>query len=985
MTAKPAMPAWQQAELERSKAERARRQQEEEAAEEAKRLAAHARGRKASATSESGLSFRSRRRNSSDITDHRSMHQRMLEDGGSIETKGRRKGRGVAAPVAPAKSERYGAVKAAFNKFDADGSGDIDKKEMKMAMKALGLADRAAMKKLFAEADADGGGTVDYMEFRQMICRSTFADLSARLTAATPDEETIIGTFMAGTESVLAAEHVLVYKYQLGELVLVASSTQDARTEVPLKIQAGTTLGPEQYEKAVRTCETAVLDPTKVEVKHLGGSVASLIVAPISSPGDRLLGLIEFVNVEAAFDDSEKDFASKLSQQLAKTLAVASQWGATSTPLRGVHQCPRLLKMTVSSKEESYEKIGDCVVDVCNCLQGQNPEWHLYVMFLGAIVDGERWDDRSRICDPRVAATLAPLENVMVVEVSIREEDWTKVDATFPLCNHPRWILTQLPTLCHWSATRPRLQEIKLKKLGAIENLEEFVRCTLSGGTYEARRARTSRDWTLPPPPKVDEHSSRSESRAALLEQMQLHRAASEALLKHKSRLDENIGQLEKMLAELGDASRQPSRPGSGRGSSQPNAKRKPRISFSKQQDVHQPLNGESLNGEAVNGEAASSGGEEVGEARARGEATPRPKAHMQNGNGVDSPTPPLVGGEATSSDGTVAIQDRIRVGGASADGTTSEPLPNEDGIRIVAEAEAEAERAGGAGPSAPLAVDAPPPGPAAAATSETAEALEAYAQQMVPRVAESASASAASAAPTDLEAYFKSTCPSLLEAAGAGAGGSASSDVPEGAEGAEGAGVVHAALGRALGGDGQLDEVLRAVPQEPLDAAATARFDGYVRGALQTLESRMSGEEAATAVELDEQHTPDQDAVTLTVGSGGGFATGGSKGDSFTTTNTGPDEAGSESGSQSARQRATLAAANGQPTSARKISMEAQWQNGRKPDAAAPTVPMDEKEFMKPVGSFRNGSRRPTRELTSQGSEGSAPPERLPVNEAAP
>ena len=44
--------------------------------------------------------------------------------------------------------------------------------------------------------------------------------------------------------------------------------------------------------------------------------------------------------------------------------------------------------------------------------------------------------------------------------------------------------------------------------------------------------------------------------------------------------------------------------------------------------------------------------------------------------------------------------------------------------------------------------------------------------------------------------------------------------------------------------------------------------------------------EEAVTAVELDEQHTPDQDAVTLTVGSGGGFATGGSQGDSFTTTN---------------------------------------------------------------------------------------------------
>ena len=82
-----------------------------------------------------------------------------------------------------------------------------------------------------------------------------------------------MGTFMAGTESVLAAEHVLVYKHQLGELLLVASLTHDSRTEVPLKIQVGDALDPEQYERAVRTRETAVLDPAKGSSKHLGGTV----------------------------------------------------------------------------------------------------------------------------------------------------------------------------------------------------------------------------------------------------------------------------------------------------------------------------------------------------------------------------------------------------------------------------------------------------------------------------------------------------------------------------------------------------------------------------------------------------------------------------------------------------------------------------------------------------------------------------------------
>ena len=42
---------------------------------------------------------------------------------------------------------------------------------------------------------------------------------------------------------------------------------------MPLKIQVGDALDPVQYERAVRTCETAVLDPAKVSIKHLGGTV----------------------------------------------------------------------------------------------------------------------------------------------------------------------------------------------------------------------------------------------------------------------------------------------------------------------------------------------------------------------------------------------------------------------------------------------------------------------------------------------------------------------------------------------------------------------------------------------------------------------------------------------------------------------------------------------------------------------------------------
>ena len=125
---------------------------------------------------------------------------------------------------------------------------------------------------------------------------------------------------------------------------------------------------------------------------------------------------------------------------------------------------------------------------------------------------------------------------------------------------------------------------------------------------------------------------------------------------------------------------------------------------------------------------------------------------------------------------------------------------------------EAEAERTGStAGPSTPLVVDAPSPRPAAVpvATSEAAEALEAYAKQMVPRVA-AAPAAAPPGASTDLKAYFKASGPSLLEAAGEGEGAARARAPPRRPTCRRGP---RRSLGRTLGGEEQLDAALRAAP----------------------------------------------------------------------------------------------------------------------------------------------------------------------------
>lgn len=54
----------------------------------------------------------------------------------------------------------------AFDLFDTDGSGTIDVRELKVAMRALGFQPKKEeIKKLVADFDKDGSGMIDYEEF----------------------------------------------------------------------------------------------------------------------------------------------------------------------------------------------------------------------------------------------------------------------------------------------------------------------------------------------------------------------------------------------------------------------------------------------------------------------------------------------------------------------------------------------------------------------------------------------------------------------------------------------------------------------------------------------------------------------------------------------------------------------------------------------------------------------------------------------------
>merc|ERR1712022_87961 len=83
----------------------------------------------------------------------------------------RGRGSGAAKMVKkPGKSEiteeQKQEIREAFDLFDTDGSGAIDAKELKVAMRALGFEPKKdEIRKMISDIDKDGDGTIDFDEF----------------------------------------------------------------------------------------------------------------------------------------------------------------------------------------------------------------------------------------------------------------------------------------------------------------------------------------------------------------------------------------------------------------------------------------------------------------------------------------------------------------------------------------------------------------------------------------------------------------------------------------------------------------------------------------------------------------------------------------------------------------------------------------------------------------------------------------------------
>ncbi|KAK5864420.1 hypothetical protein PBY51_015664 [Eleginops maclovinus] len=75
-----------------------------------------------------------------------------------------------AVPKMELNEEQRQEIKEAFDLFDTDGTGTIDVKELKVAMRALGFEPKKEeIKQMIADIDKEGSGTIDFNDFLSMM------------------------------------------------------------------------------------------------------------------------------------------------------------------------------------------------------------------------------------------------------------------------------------------------------------------------------------------------------------------------------------------------------------------------------------------------------------------------------------------------------------------------------------------------------------------------------------------------------------------------------------------------------------------------------------------------------------------------------------------------------------------------------------------------------------------------------------------------
>merc|ERR1711977_495076 len=124
-------------------------------------------------------------------------------------------------------------IKEAFDLFDTDGSGNIDIKELTIAMKALGCEPKAGeIEKMIGEVDDDGSGEIGFPEFLQMMTHKILNkdpkdDMIKAFRLIEPEHETTGGITFKNIKRVAKETNQSLSEEELQEMFNDADKDED--------------------------------------------------------------------------------------------------------------------------------------------------------------------------------------------------------------------------------------------------------------------------------------------------------------------------------------------------------------------------------------------------------------------------------------------------------------------------------------------------------------------------------------------------------------------------------------------------------------------------------------------------------------------------------------------------------------------------------------------------------------------------------------
>lgn len=133
--------------------------------------------------------------------------------------------------------EQKNDIREAFDLFDTEGTGQMDAKELKVALRALGIEpQKEEIKKMISSIDKDDTGTIDFTGFQEIMTQKlNVNDNTEEINKAFRvfDKSGKKKISLSDLKAIAAELGVNLSEAELSEMIMEASGGRDSRGRLP--------------------------------------------------------------------------------------------------------------------------------------------------------------------------------------------------------------------------------------------------------------------------------------------------------------------------------------------------------------------------------------------------------------------------------------------------------------------------------------------------------------------------------------------------------------------------------------------------------------------------------------------------------------------------------------------------------------------------------------------------------------------------------